>query len=71
MLMGMNQIKCKLNVVSHRILFRLTLFPLNVNAVPAITSFRVRLFADDTILIMTRNDLKKLKKTANDEVYKI
>ena len=49
----------------------LTLVSLYVNDVLAITSFRVRLVADDTILIMTRNDLKKLKKTANDEVYKI
>ena len=48
-----------------------TLFSLYVNDLSAITSFRVRLFADHTILIMTSNDLKKLKKTANDEVYKI
>ena len=47
------------------------LFSLYVNDLPAITSFRVRLFADDTILIMTTNDLKKLKKTANDEIHKI
>ena len=48
-----------------------TLFSLYVNDLPAITNFRVRLFADDTILIMTSNDLKKLKKTANDETNKI
>ena len=47
------------------------LFSLYVNDLPAITSFRVRLFADDTILIMTSNDLNKLKKTANDEIHKI
>ena len=42
-----------------------------VNELPAITNFRVRLFADDTILIMTSNDLKKLEKTENDEINKI
>ena len=47
------------------------LFSKYVNDIPAITSFRVRLFAYDTIPTMTSNDLKKLKKTANDEVYKI
>ena len=49
------------------------LFSLYVNDLPAITSFHVRLFADDTnaILIMTTNDLKKLKKKANDEINKI
>ena len=48
-----------------------TLFSLYVNDLPAIISFRVRLFADDIILIMTSNDLKKLKKTANHEICKI
>ena len=49
----------------------LTIFSLYVNDLPAITNFRVQLFADDTILIMTGNDLKTLEKTANDEINKI
>ena len=48
-----------------------TLFSLYVNDLPAITSFRVRLFDDDTVLLMTSNDLKKLKKTANVEIHEI
>ena len=48
-----------------------TLFSLYVNDVPTIPNFRVRLFADDTFLIMTSSDLKKLEKTANDEINKI
>ena len=48
-----------------------TLFSLYVNDLAAITNFRVRLFADDTILIMTSNGLKKQEKTANDEINKI
>ena len=69
MLMGINQIKCKLNVVSHRDLAWTQ--PYYVNDLPATTNFRVQLFADDTILIMTSNDLKTLEKTANDEINKI
>ena len=41
------------------------------NDLPTITNFRIRLVADNTILIMTSNDLKKLEKTANDEINKI
>ena len=48
-----------------------TLFSLYVNDLPAITNFHVQLFADDTIRVMTSNDLKKLEKTANDEINKI
>ena len=47
------------------------LFSLYVNDIPAITKFSVRLFADDTVLIMSNSDLKELNKTANCELKKI
>ena len=65
---GKMQVKCG---VSQGSCLGPTLFSLYVNDLPAITSFRGRLFADDTILIMTSNDLKKLDKTANEEINKI
>ena len=48
-----------------------TLFSLYINDLPDITNFRIRLFADDTVLVMTSNDLQQLKKAANDEILKI
>ena len=47
------------------------LFSLYVNDIPAITKFSVRLFADDTVLIMSNSDLKELNKTANCELKKL
>ena len=44
-----------------------TLFSLYVNGLPKITEFSVRLFADDTVLIMSDNSLEKLNKAANNE----
>ena len=48
-----------------------TLFSLYINDLPDITDFSARLFADDTVLVMTSNDLQQLKKAANDEIHKI
>ena len=48
-----------------------TLFSLYINDLPDITNFSIRLFADDTVLVMTSNDLQQLKKAANDEILKI
>ena len=36
-----------------------TLFSLYVNDLPKITEFSVRLFADDTVMIMSDNSLEK------------
>ena len=44
-----------------------TLFSLYVNDLPKITEFSVRLFADDTVLIMSDNSLEKLNNAANNE----
>ena len=48
-----------------------TLFSLHVNDLPKISEFNVRLFADDTVLIMSYRDIQNLYKTANAEVKKI
>ena len=48
-----------------------TLFSLYINDLPDITNFSIRLFVDDTVLVMTSNDLQQLKKAANDEILKI
>ena len=48
-----------------------TLFSLYVNDLPKISEFSVRLFANDTVLIMSDRDLQNLNKTANAEVKKI
>ena len=48
-----------------------TLFSLYVNDLPKISEFNVRLFVDDTVLIMNDRDLQNLNKTANAEVKKI
>ena len=47
-----------------------TLFSLHVNDLPKISEFNVRLFADDTVLIMSDRDLQNLNKTANAEAKK-
>ena len=52
-------------------ILRPTLFSLYVNDLPKISEFNVRLFADDTVLIMSDRDLQNLNKTANAEVKKI
>ena len=44
-----------------------TLFFLYVNDLPKITEFNVRLFADDTVMIMSGNSLEKLNNAANNE----
>ena len=62
------QVKCG---VPQGSCLRPTVFSVYANALPIITNFRVQLVADDTILIMTSNVLKKLEKTANDEINKI
>ena len=48
-----------------------TLFSLYVNDLPKISQFNVRMFADDTVMVMSDRDLQNLKKTANAEVKKI
>ena len=48
-----------------------TLFSLYVNDLPKISEFNVRLFADDTVLMMSDMDLQNLNKTAYAEVKKI
>ena len=62
------QIKCG---VPQGSCLGLTLFSLYINDLPDITNFSIRLFADDTVLVMTSNDLQQLKKAANDEIHKI
>ena len=42
-----------------------TLFSLYINDLPDITNFSIRLFADDTVLVMTSNDLQQLKKAGS------
>lgn len=48
-----------------------TLFSLYVNDLPNITNFTVRLFADDTVLIMSSREVSKLNDVANKEIKKI
>ena len=48
-----------------------TLFSLYVNDLFRVSEFNVRLFADDTVLIISDTDLQNLNKTANTEVKKI
>ena len=62
------QVKCG---VPQGSCLRPTLFSVYANDLPNITKFRVQLVADDTILIMTSNDLKQLEKTATEEINKI
>ena len=45
-----------------------TLFSLYVNDLPKFTKFSVRLFADDTVLILNDKNLDKLNNKANTEV---
>ena len=44
-----------------------TLFSLYVNDLLKITEFSVRLFGDDTVMIMSDNSLGKLNNAANNE----
>ena len=65
-----NKVEVKCGVPQGSILGP-TLFSLYVNDLPQISEFNVRLFADDTVLIMSDRDLQNLNKTANAEVKKI
>ena len=65
-----NKLEVKCGVPQGSILGS-TLFSLYVNDLPKISEFNVRLFADDTVLIMSDRDLQNLNKTANAEVKKI
>jgi len=47
------------------------LFSLYENNLPTISKFSIRLFADDTILIMNDKNLENLNKTENLELEKI
>ena len=48
-------------------ILRPTLFFLYVNDLPKITEFSVRLFANDTVMIMSDNSLEKLNNVAYNE----
>ena len=65
-----NKLEVKCGIPQGSIL-GFTLFSLSVNDLPKISEFNVRLFADDTVLIMSDRDLQNLNKTANTEVKKI
>ena len=57
-----NKLEVKCGVPQGSIL-GFTLFSLYVNDLPKICEFNVRLFADDTVLIMSDRDLQNLNKT--------
>ena len=65
-----NKLEVKCGVPQGSILEPI-LFSRYVNDLPKIYEFNVRLFADDTVLIMSDRDLQNLNKTANAEVKKI
>ena len=47
------------------------LFLLFINDLPNVSKFMVKLFADDTLLAMSGNDIRTLEKNANIEMKKI
>ena len=65
-----NKLEVKCGVLQGSILGPI-LFSLYVNDLPKISELNVRLFADDTVLIMSDRDLQNLNKTANAEVKKL
>ena len=47
------------------------LFLIFINDMPLVTNFKVKLFADDTLLSLESNNLKDLKNKVNEELIKV
>ena len=65
-----NKLEVKCGAPQGSIL-RPTLFSLHVNDLPKISEFNVRLFADNTVLIMSDRDLQNLNKTVMQKLKKL
>ena len=48
-----------------------TLFSLYINDLPEVSEFDIKLFADDTVLLMRDKNLRKLNETVSEEIEKI